>query len=150
MISEGKHHNYFYLILNGGVKSYYLKDSKEVCMWFAFDYETVATIKTLEGQASNETIELLEDSELIQFNTKAIKDLANLYIDVSHVINVLITEHAEFLEDRIYQLQFMSSEERYDALITVAPEVLQKVSLTDIASFLGISRETLSRIRRSK
>jgi CRP-like cAMP-binding protein len=44
----------------------------------------------------------------------------------------------------------MSSEERYNALVDVAPEVLQKVSLTDIASYLGVSRETLSRIRNKK
>jgi len=42
----------------------------------------------------------------------------------------------------------MTSEERYDKLIRDYPEVLQRVSLTDIASYLGISRETLSRIRR--
>jgi len=59
-------------------------------------------------------------------------------------------EHALFLEEKLYQLQFMSSEERYNALVDVAPEVLQKVSLTDIASYLGVSRETLSRIRNKK
>lgn len=44
----------------------------------------------------------------------------------------------------------MTSEQRYRALIKTAPEVLQNVSLTDIASFLGVSRETLSRIRANK
>ncbi|MDG1919218.1 MAG: hypothetical protein P8I47_07425 [Schleiferiaceae bacterium] len=42
----------------------------------------------------------------------------------------------------------MTSAERYDKLIRDYPDVLQRVSLTDIASYLGISRETLSRIRR--
>jgi CRP-like cAMP-binding protein len=150
LISEGERHHYFYLILKGGVKSYYLKDSKEVCLWFAFDNETVATIRTFEGQTSNETIVLIEDSELIRFTTSPIKELAKTNLAISHLITELITEHAEFLEKRLYQLQFMSSEERYEALIKVAPEVLKKVSLTDIASYLGVSRETLSRIRSKK
>lgn len=148
LISEGKRHHYFYLILKGCVKSYYRKQEKEVCLWFAFKNETVATIKTFEGQPSNETIELLEDSELIRFNTEQIKELARTHLAISHLIITLITEHAAFLEERLYQLQFMSSLERYNALIKVAPEILQKVSLTDIASYLGVSRETLSRIRR--
>jgi CRP-like cAMP-binding protein len=44
----------------------------------------------------------------------------------------------------------MTSQERYLAIIDASPEILQRVSLTDIASFLGISRETLSRIRKKK
>jgi len=150
LIAEGKRHLYFYLLLDGSVKSYYQKESKEVCLWFAFENEVVATIKTFEGNPSIETIELLEDSKLIRFNTETIKELAQIDISISHWILELITDHAIFLEERLHILQFMTSQERYEALITVAPEILQKVSLTDIASFLGVSRETLSRIRAKK
>lgn len=150
LIDEGKRHHNFYLILTGSVKAYYTKEIKEVCSWFAFENEVVATIRTFNGLASNETVVLLEDSTLIQVKTEAIKKLAVTNLDVSHLINDIITEHAVFLEEKLYQLQFMSSEERYNALIKVAPEILQKVSLTDIASFLGVSRETLSRIRGKK
>ncbi len=150
LISERKRHHNFYLILKGSAKAYYTKESKEVCSWFAFENEIVATIRAFNGLPSNETIVLLEDSKLLQFKTESIKELANTNIDVSHLLNYIITEHAVFLEEKLYQLQFMSSEERYKALINVAPEILQKVSLTDIASYLGVSRETLSRIRRNK
>ena len=82
--------------------------------------------------------------------TKSIKELAKTNLDISHLMNCIIIEHAVFLEEKLYQLQFMSSEERYKALTNVGPEILQKVSLTDIASYLGVSRETLSRIRKKK
>ena len=147
LISEGKQHHYFYLILDGSVKSYYKKESKEICMWFAFDNEIISTIKTFIGESSNETIEFLEDSNLIRFETESIKELAQIDISISHWITTIITEHAIFLETKLYGLQFMTSNERYSALINIAPEILQKVSLTDIASYLGVSRETLSRIR---
>jgi len=150
LISEGKSHHYFYFIVNGSVKSYYQKDLKEVCLWFAFENEVVSTIKTFEGKPSNETIELLEDSSLIQLKTKPIKELAKTDLSISQWIMDLITDHAIFLEERLYQLQFMNTQERYKALINIAPEILQRVSLTDIASFLGVSRETLSRIRAKK
>lgn len=150
LISEGKRHHYFYLILDGAVKSYYQKESKEVCLWFAFENEIVSTIKTFEGKSSNETIELLEDSNLIRFKTDPIKELAKIDLSISHWLMELITNHAIFLEERLYNLQFMNSQERYKALIKFVPEILQKVSITDIASFLGVSRETLSRIRAKK
>lgn len=150
LITEGKRHLNFYLLIKGSTKAYYTKESKEVCSWFAFENEVIATIRTFNGQPSNETIVLLEDSKLIQFKTEPIKKLAANNLDVSHWIIETITEHAVYLEERLYQLQFMSSEERYHALINVAPEILQKITLTDIASFLGVSRETLSRIRGKK
>jgi len=65
-------------------------------------------------------------------------------------MNNIIIEHALYTEERLYQIQFMTSQERYQTLIEATPEILQKVSLTDIASFLGVSRETLSRIRAKK
>jgi len=150
IIIEGKRHHYFYFIIQGSVKSYYLKDSQEVCSWFAFENDMVATMKSFAGEPSNETIELLEDSELIQINTESFKKIAATNLSVSQLIIELLAEHTIFLEDRIYLLQFMSSKERYENLVKAEPQILQRVSLTDIASFLGVSRETLSRIRVKK
>ena len=150
LISEGKRHHYIYLIVKGSVKSYYLKDSKEVCMWFSLENEIIGTTSTIQGDTSKETIELLEDSELIKLNIEKIKELTQKDLSISNVLNSLWEEHATFLEERLYQLQFMNSQERYKALIKDNPEILQRVSLTDIASFLGVSRETLSRIRAKK
>ena len=89
----------------------------------------------------------MEDSELIKLNIEKIKELTQTDLSISNVLNSLWEEHATFLEERLYQLQFMNSQERYKVLIKDNPEILQRVSLTDIASFLGVSRETLSRIR---
>jgi len=150
LIFEGKRHNYLYLILNGGVKTFYSKEGKEVCMWFAFENELIGTMTTYEGFPSKETIELLQDSELIKFEIKKIKKLSLTDLSIIHLLNNLIIEHTLCIEERLYQLQFMTGEERYKALLEKTPEILQRVSLTDIASFLGISRETLSRIRKSK
>ena len=150
LISEGKRHHYIYLIVKGSVKSYYSKESKEVCVWFSLENEIIGTTSTIKGGASKETLELLEDSELIKLNIEKIKELAQTDLSISNLLNNLWEEHAIFLEERLYQLQFMNSHERYNVLIKNTPEILQRVSLTDISSFLGLSRETLSRIRAKK
>ncbi|MEL6842451.1 MAG: Crp/Fnr family transcriptional regulator [Bacteroidota bacterium] len=147
LIKEGQSHPFFYFMLKGGVKSYYLKDGKEVCLWFAFEHEMIGTMKTMDGVPSNETIELLEDSEFLRFKTEEITNLAKTDIDLSHLMIIWIAEYASYLEERLYQLQFMSSKERYLSLLEAEPALLQKISLTDIASYLGVSRETVSRIR---
>ncbi len=150
LFSEGMRNHYYFVVVKGCAKSYYSKDEKEVCLWFAFESETLGTLKTLIGEPSNETIELLEHSELIRFEIDRIKKLAGTDIAISHFINELVTEHALFLEERLSQLQFMSSKQRYESLLSAVPEVSQRVSLTDIASYIGVSRETLSRIRSQK
>jgi len=150
LIFEGKRHHYTYFILKGGVKSYYSKNSKEACMWFAFENEAIGTISTYEGFPSKETVELLKDSEFIRFEIEKLKELSRMDLSISNLITDLIVGHALILEEHLYQLQFMSGEERYEELLETTPEILQKVSLTDIASYLGMSRETLSRIRAKK
>lgn len=149
LIQEGKRHPYFYFIIKGAVKSYYHVEDKEICSWFAFENEMIATIKTFAGETSNETIELLEDTTFIKIQTEKFKKLADNNLTWSHIMSALISSHAIFLEDRI-KLQFMPSKERYNKLIQSEPQILQRVSLTDISSFLGMSRENLSRIRSEK
>ena len=150
LISEGKRHKYFYLLLKGGVKAYFSRNTKEVCMWFSFENEMIGNISMLQGDASKETIELLEDSELIKFNTEKMEELSQTCFSLRIIRDNLLKEDIKWFEERTRQSQFINSHERYKALIKDAPEILQRVSLTDIASYIGVSRETLSRIRAKK
>lgn len=150
LITEGKRHPYFYIILKGAVKSFYYKDSREVCTWFAIEDDVVGSVLATEGHPSKETIELLEDSTFIRFNIEQLKKISESDLQIIHLLNNILVEHTLFIEERLYQIQFMTSEERYSSLVNTSPKILQRVSLTDIASFLGVSRETLSRIRKSK
>ena len=94
LISEGKRHHYIYLIVKGSVKSYYSKESKEVCVWFSLENEIIGTTSTIQGDASKETIELLEDSELIKLNIEKIKELTQTDLSISNLLNDLWEEHA--------------------------------------------------------
>ena len=146
LIQEGNRHHYIYFVIKGSVKSYYLNEGKESCTWFAFENEIVATIKTFSGLNSNETIKLVEDSEFIRINSKAFKKLAENKMSMSRLINELLSEHAVFLEALLY-LKSIPAKDRYQLLVKDQPHLLQRISLTDLASFIGVNRETLSRIR---
>ena len=148
LIEQGKKNEFVFFLITGSAKSYNYKDSKQICLWFAFESDCIATIRTFDDLISQETVELLEDSELIQIKLGDLMTLSNQFTSISSLILQLLKEHILFLEYKLNGLQFMTSAERYDKLIRDYPEVLQRVSLTDIASYLGISRETLSRIRR--
>ena len=148
LIEHGKKNEFVFFLISGSAKSYNFKDSKQICLWFAFESHCIATIRSFDDLISQETVELLEDSELIQIKLGDLMTLSNQFTSISSLMLQLLKEHILFLEYKMNGLQFMTSAERYDKLIRDYPEVLQRVSLTDIASYLGISRETLSRIRR--
>ncbi|MGB1243318.1 MAG: Crp/Fnr family transcriptional regulator, partial [Chitinophagales bacterium] len=86
LFSEGKRHYHFYFIIQGTVKAYYLKDGKEICSWFAAENETIGNMSVHRGEPSNETIELLEDTELISFQINKINELAKNDLAISHFI----------------------------------------------------------------
>ena len=148
LIEHGKKNKFVFFLISGSAKSYNFKDSKQICLWFAFESDCIATIRSFDDLISQETVELIEDSELIQIKLGDLMTLSNQFTSISSLMLQLLKEHILFLEYKLNGLQFMTSAERYDKLIRDYPEVLQRVSLTDIASYLGISRETLSRIRR--
>ncbi|HEX7868847.1 MAG TPA: Crp/Fnr family transcriptional regulator, partial [Chryseobacterium sp.] len=57
-------------------------------------------------------------------------------------------EYCKILEDRIKSLQTETAEKRYQNLIENQPDATQRITLGHIASYLGITQETLSRIRK--
>ncbi len=147
LIKENNRHDFAYFVIKGAVRSYYLKDGVEVNTWFAFENDLVGSLHNFKDRPSRETIELVENSTLISINLKKIKPLMHSNIQIANFINVIIEDYALFLEDRIYFSQMMSSIDKYLILLDKEPQLFQRIPLTYIASYLGISRETLSRLR---
>lgn len=147
ILKENQISNQAYLIIDGAAKSYYLQNGIKVNTWFAFENEVIGSLRNFNNLPSRETFELLENSLLISFDLTSIKPLMREYIEICNFINASIIEYALFLEDKLYHSHLRSAEEKFSTLLAQQPEVFQRVSLTNIASFLGVSRETLSRLR---
>jgi CRP-like cAMP-binding protein len=147
LIRENQYHDFAYFVITGAVRSYYLKDGIEVNTWFAFENDMVGSLHNFRNLPSRETFELVENTSLISINLRSLKPLIYSNIEISNFINAIIEEYAVFLEDRIFNSQLMNSLERYEALLKNEPHVLKRIPLTYIASYLNISRETLSRLR---
>ena len=147
LIQENQRHDFAYFVIKGAVRSFYLKDGIEVNTWFALENDMVGSLQNFNDNPSKETIELVENSTLISINLKQIKPLMFFNIQVANFINAIIEEYALFLEDKIYFSQMMNSMDKYLILLAKEPQLFQRIPLTYIASFLGITRETLSRLR---
>ena len=147
LIKDGQLSDFAYFVIKGAARSFYLKNGTEVNTWFALENEIAGSMQNFKEKTSSETIELLENATLIAINIKTIKPLMLTNIEIANFIYAIIEEYALFLEEKMYWQQMATAMDKLDILIEKEPELLQRIPLTYIASFLGISRETLSRLR---
>lgn len=147
--------NVFY-IQHGAARVYYLKSGKEHTYSFAFDDEFITLSPHLWKEPDNiTTIEFLEPTEVIFVPISGTHLLMEDYAreHIAEAATVLITaliEHTRFLEERLFILQTASAPERYKWLINRYPKILERATITQIASYLGVTKETLYRIRAGK
>ena len=147
LIKEGQLSDFAYFVIKGALRSYYLKNGIEVNTWFALENEVAGSLQNFYDKPSRETIELLENATLIAINIKKIKPLMRTNIQIANFINAIIEEYVLFLEDKIYWQQMVTAKDKLETLVEKEPELFQRIPLTYLASYLGISRETLSRLR---
>lgn len=150
IIRHGQIATSFFFVVNGMVRAYYSKGDKEVTSWFAYEGQAAVAISSLfDNQPSHETVECIEDCELFYITNNDLKDLFRKYECMNTIGRKMVEEYCTILDDRVYQLQVMSATDRYKDLMTYEPQIVQRAPLSNIASFLGISQETLSRIRHN-
>lgn len=121
----------------------------EYILKFAHEYRWVNDRESyLTGESAVAAIEALEDSEVLTW-TKADFDLLLQEIPAfKALMKVLSAKNQVAGQQRLYAAMSLSAEERYARFITANPQLLNRVPLHMIASYLGVSRETLSRFRR--
>ena len=75
IIRENQKSDFAFVIIKGAARSFYLHDGLEINTWFAFEDEVVGSLRSYNDLPSRETVQMLEDSVLVSFNMKEIKEL---------------------------------------------------------------------------
>lgn len=144
-----------YYIKKGGARAYYIKDGKEHTVSFAFDDEYLLTKLVAQNPSIQLSITFLEDTEIIYIPTSKLKETLD-NVKTGKSPEALLFFHAglhqylAYLEERLYVFQSMNAKERYEWVINRYPRLLEYATVTQIASFLGLTKETLYRIRSGK
>lgn len=147
---EGSYFNKILYILKGGLRVFYLKDGKDISFAFLFENEYLTAIDSLFGDIpSAYSIEALEDSVLFEISKNNFYKLSKKYSEFEKLTNEELVRKMFDLYEYLLYSRFNSAKEKYDLLSKKHPQVIQRVPLTHIASYLGIALETLSRVRKS-
>ncbi len=137
-----------YFIKRGLLKCFYIVHSREVSDWFFGELETVASIDSFYDQVKSEDfIQALEDCELLYITFDELAYLYRTFVEFNVVGRVLTNKYLRIWHRQARNIRMLTAEERYAFLLEKQPELIMRVPIRDLASYLDMSRETLSRMR---
>jgi hypothetical protein len=137
-----------YWVKSGIIRKFYVHQDREITTEFYFKGNLATSFDSYTLQKPSR--------EYIQVLSPVVANVTN-YADFQHLksknplvqeLDFLLTEYyALWLEEKVFELYTQNATQRYETLLKKAPYVIQQVPLTQIASYLNVSLETLSRIR---
>ncbi|WP_433896845.1 Crp/Fnr family transcriptional regulator [Sphingobacterium mizutaii] len=142
---------YIYFIESGFTRIYYYKNKREITHYFFGPNSFGTGIESVfYKKPSLFGFQALAPSKVCLIPFAPIEELSNSDITVNKIIQKVLLDSLINFSNRFYKTQFETAHERYNALIEENPELFQNASLGHIASYLGISQQTLSVIRGIK
>ncbi len=151
LVRDGQVADRMFFILNGALRAYYIHGDKEYTDWFMFENMFACSLSAFFGAVpSPQCIETLEETDVLMLTRQQLDDLCRKHHDMSLLNGRILSHSLVTLQTGFIDQRFRTAPERYALLLEHYPEALKRVSLKYIASYLGISQETLSRIRAKK
>ena len=148
LLRQGEICNDLAFVQNGCLRLYYITDDIEVSVWFSFKHSSAIEIYSFISQSpSNYFLQAIEDSEILYLPKPVLNELYNVYPKMQEMMRKFWEDVVINLIDRFTALQRDSAEKRYRDLLK-KPTYLQKIPQKYLASFIGVTPTSLSRIRK--
>ena len=140
--------SHFHIVISGISRVFYYKEDKDITVHFASEKESITAIDSLiQRTRSKYSIEALEDLEVFSISINDLESLFEKEPKYERFGRLFLQQIYIELVARIDDLQLHSTKERYDILLIKKPHLFKRVASKHIASFLGMTAETFSRIR---
>jgi len=149
ILEQGKTCHKLYFIEKGLARSYYYNEKgKDITVWFFIDNNVMVSVESFfQQKPSLYQMELLEDSTLHYITYEKLQQLFDKHHSIERFGRLLAIQLLTKVVDKLNAIQFQTAKERYRFLIEKYPNIAYRAPLGHIASYLGITQETLSRIR---
>ncbi len=147
LLKEGQCSNEGYFVLKGCLRTYYAIDGEEKTTAFYTEMEGVTPNCVLSKQPSENFISCVEDSIITVGNPNMEADIFEKFPKFETVCRVLSEELLAKSQHSFDEFKTSSPEQRYLNLLQYKPDLLQRVPQHQLASYLGIKPQSLSRIR---
>ena len=151
LLRIGQIDRHFHYIEKGAGRVYYLRDGLDVSDYFALDDQFLGGLESLfTQQPSHKAMELLEDSVVHSFKVEDFENLCRQQHEIERLGRMMATFGFLNGQRRVESIRFLSVAERYEELENQYPGISNRVPLKHIASYLGTTQVSLSRIRSAR
>lgn len=148
IISAGKIGHYVYFIEAGIARAFCDHEKGQTTIWFGQAGDVVLSyLSFFRNEPGYESIELLENAVLYRISSRDLQELYHQHIHIANWGRKFAEYELLKAEQRFMDLQFKTATQRYRDLLVNSPAILKRVQLGYIASYLGITQVSLSRIR---
>lgn len=149
LLRQGDVSTHIFMIVSGTLRMYYIdNEGKDISFQFFFENQLVSSFESFYlSKESKFYIESLEETELVSINKTDFERLLNEIPELNRYVTEFVCNRF-FNYTNVFLSQIKSSpEERYRELLKENPKILERVPQHYIASYLGITPVSLSRIR---
>lgn len=151
LIRAGTVCHYIYFIEQGLARTWYLKNGRDVTDWLSPENSISCSIVSFLTRTPDiRNVTLLEPSVVWALPHDALEELYKQDHEIERLGRLLLGSGLVLMQQRFDDLHFSTAGQRYHKLMATYPNLLQRVPLGMIASYLGITQETLSRMRSQK
>ncbi|HRP31112.1 MAG TPA: Crp/Fnr family transcriptional regulator [Agriterribacter sp.] len=150
LLQEGDVAKYAAFVEKGALRAYSVDEKgTEHIIQFAFEGWTISDMYSyMTGEPATYNIDALEDSELVLLDKSAQEEILQRVPEYEEYIRLQLTGAFMSMQKRITSMLSLTLEERYIQLTQLYPSLVQRVPQRMIASYMGLTPETLSRVRR--
>ncbi|MBL7698226.1 MAG: Crp/Fnr family transcriptional regulator [Chitinophagaceae bacterium] len=151
LLKPGEYCKDYYYIHRGILRSFIKYGNKEITIWINPEGEITTAIRSISGsRISGEYIQVIENADLVVIPFEAMAELYERFPEMNKVGRMLLEEYYAASEERVFIARIPNAEARYQHFLQSRPELLNRIPLKYVASYLGITLETLSRLRAKK
>lgn len=150
LLNAGDVCQYLTFVEKGMLRSFTVDDEgREYVVQFAIEGWWISDVGSFHsGQEAMYNIEALEDCEVLNLNHQAMDEMMARLPQMETYFRLLMQNNIVALQRRVVAYMSLTAEEKYLKLMEIAPDILNRASQQHIASYLSITPETLSRIRK--
>ena len=132
----------------GLLRCFYIKDGHEISSWFMKEGDVIVSVESFFSQKpSYESIQALEDSIIYYITYDELQFVYKNFLEFNFISRVLLEKYYTLSEQRLYSLRMQRAQERYDYLLEHHSELVLRVPAKYLASYLGITEVTMSKIK---
>jgi CRP-like cAMP-binding protein len=145
---EGEVITEVHFVIKGCYRFFHKKEGRSVTHWFSFENSFTTSLRSFSTQTPcKEYVQAIEDCTVLSLKHRDLMNLFEKYHQWERLGRLIMEDFSRLMLDRLTSLQTLTAKQRYIMLLQSEPRIVQRIPLNQISSYLGISGETLSRVR---